>query len=319
MKGKKLIQLGCLLIPAVVVAAACSVGLGSNPIEVAPSQGSVPISADSTVSTHSENTEQPGQEESKISESTELPSTDESMSDNSKTASSVQQSSVQSSKTTSQTSTSSQPTVKEQSQTSTSPKSTQNSVAPKENSQTVKQETSKAPSKTEVSKAQPKAEASQATKPQTSKPQSSKKPTQQQKPQASKPTESSIVQHSEVKQESQEPSVVVTPEPTGKYVDGTYKATVEVDGFAEEGFLYDLEVTVTVSGGEVANISGKIKNDRSEDPESNEAYVRRAVKKLSSTIIAKQDTNGVDAISNATYSSDAILKATATALAQAKR
>ena len=108
-------------------------------------------------------------------------------------------------------------------------------------------------------------------------------------------------------------------EPTGGYIDGTYKAVAEVDGFEEEGFLYDLEITVTVSGGEITAITGRIKNDRSDDPEANEAYVRRAVKKLSEAIIGGQSTENVDVITNATYSSGAVLKATADALSQAER
>ena len=108
-------------------------------------------------------------------------------------------------------------------------------------------------------------------------------------------------------------------EPTGGYIDGTYKAVAEVDEFEEEGFLYDLEITVTVSGGEITAITGRIKNDRSDDPEANEAYVRRAVKKLSDAIIIGQSTENVDVITNATYSSGAVLKATAEALSQAER
>ena len=108
-------------------------------------------------------------------------------------------------------------------------------------------------------------------------------------------------------------------EPTGGYIDGTYKAVAEVDGFEGEGFLYDLEITVTVSGGEITAITGRIKNDRSDDPEANEAYVRRAVKKLSDAIIIGQSTENVDVITNATYSSGAVLKATAEALSQAER
>lgn len=107
--------------------------------------------------------------------------------------------------------------------------------------------------------------------------------------------------------------------PAGRYTDGTYTAAAEVDGFEEEGFLYDLEVTVTISGGEIASINGRIINDRSEDPSSNEAYVRRAVKKLSDVIIANQGSDGVDVISNATYSSNAVLRAVSDALAQAER
>lgn len=108
-------------------------------------------------------------------------------------------------------------------------------------------------------------------------------------------------------------------EPTGRYIDGTYKAVAEVNGYEEEGFLYDLEITVTVSGGEITAITGRIKNDRSDDPEANEAYVRRAVKKLSEAIIGGQSTENVDIITNATYSSGTVLKATADALSQAER
>jgi len=120
---------------------------------------------------------------------------------------------------------------------------------------------------------------------------------------------------SEVNEVSSDPS----ESPAGKYIDGTYNAVAEVDGMDEEGFLYNLEITITISGGELTSINGRIKNDRSEDPASNEAYVRRAVKKLSEVIIPKQDTDGVDIITNATYSSNAVLKATTAALAQAER
>lgn len=112
---------------------------------------------------------------------------------------------------------------------------------------------------------------------------------------------------------------VAEPEPVGRYIDGIYQSTAEVNGVEEEGFLYDLEVTVTVSGGQISDISARIKNDRSEDPESNDAYVRRAVKKLSSVIIANQGIGGVDVISNATYSSNAFLSAASSAIASAER
>lgn len=110
-----------------------------------------------------------------------------------------------------------------------------------------------------------------------------------------------------------------------KYKDGTYTATATVTD--EEEFDYDISVAVTVSGGLITDLTADKTEDRSADPESNDSYLKRAVEGTSKKtgikeqLVTKSSENGgvvdvdsVDAVSNATYSSNAVKKAAKEAL-----
>lgn len=96
------------------------------------------------------------------------------------------------------------------------------------------------------------------------------------------------------------PDTPVTP--TGKYSDGTY------EGFARgfDGFMY---VSVVIQSGKIASIDITQTND-------NEPYLSDA-KTLIDVIIQKQTTDGISAVSGATYSSNGILNSVKKALAKA--
>lgn len=333
MKNHKIIQSVLMLVPAGVVGIACAFGLVMHPVNIVAPDNAAAVSQTSDEASETSFVSESAEPETLGDEQTSLTDTsDTSKAESSRTSSSkptkessaaseaessktqeklTQQSSqrVESSQSSkgesSKASGISVPQAQTSEQQESSRSATQQSSSPKPQTETSKPQTAQSsqreqePSKTEVSRP---AETSR---------QESRQP-------SSKPTQESSAAPTEISEVSEETSNI--PEvPVGKYIDGTYKATSEVDGFDEEGFLYDLEVTVTVSGGEITSITGKIKNDRSEDPSSNEAYVRRAVKKLSDVIIPNQGTSGVDVISNATYSSNAVLKAVSEALAQAER
>lgn len=327
MNRKTIFRSVCLLLPAVMVGAACLFGLASHADEVmkadtilSVSQASDENSQDNAVS----ETAQPEEPEPVSSEQPLKPASSvasQAESQSSVVSKTESQQPVKTSTADSQVASSavSEPSVvlpasslpeeSMESKTEASQVSVTAVSRPEETTE-VRQE----PSVAEVSREvviQPSQEIQEQSKVQ---PTESTEESQEESSTVITP-ESSIVPEPE---ESEKPSTV-SEEPTGKYLDGTYRSVAEVDGTEEEGFLYDLEVTVTVSGGEITAITGKIKNDRSDDPSANEAYVKRAVKKLSERIIDSQGTNGVDVISNATYSADAVLKATAEALAQAER
>lgn len=338
----KIIQTVCLLLPAGVVGLACAWGLGTHPVDlIAPSESAVvrQESGAEETSIISQTASPEDVSEAKVSETEENQSAVKNRSrlnskpESQKTISKTDQKQTgdrRESKSESASLTSKQASApKKESSTKQENRSEASHLQPgtaqtdlreqtsspndhvspevsrrTENSHTAVRETS--PAQTDARSNQ-----EQSTAPQES-------PHQESSPSSAASRRESSVPASARSEASAEPSPV--PEtPTGRYRDGTYRAVAEVDGMEEEGFLYDLEVTVTVSGGEITAISGRIKNDRSEDPSSNEAYVKRAVKRLSDTIIARQEAVGVDVISNATYSSNAVLKATADALTQAER
>jgi uncharacterized protein with FMN-binding domain len=88
------------------------------------------------------------------------------------------------------------------------------------------------------------------------------------------------------------------------YVDGTYTAT-------ETGLLSDVTVTVTITGGQLAAIEADASG---ETP----ALGGAAAESLTAAILAAGTTDGVDEVSGATYTSTAVLTATAECLDQAK-
>ncbi len=325
--NKKIVQSVCLLLPAVVMGIACILGLSLHPADIIIPENTAEASRISSELTETTQTDSFSTEQTSLSESSDTPKTEISQAASSKPdrqqessskneSSQVQEKPIQQSTPKAEISQENKSEETQISEISSVP--TQTSMQ-EESSHTLVQETSQV-QPSDVSKTDT-AKPSQTPPEQSSIQEVSRaaEPSHPESTQASSnPVQESSIQPI-IKSEESEESSTVSEEPTGKYTDGTYQSTAEVDGMEEEGFLYDLEITVTISGGEIISISGKIKNDRSEDPSSNEAYVKRAVKKLSDSIIANQEINGVDVISNATYSSNAVLKATAEALAQAER
>ena len=88
------------------------------------------------------------------------------------------------------------------------------------------------------------------------------------------------------------------------YKDGTYKGT----GI---GYAGDLTVEVTVEGGKITNIEII---ETSDDKE----YLSKA-EALTDDIIAKQQAEGIDTVTGATYSSKGILEATEKALEESTK
>lgn len=119
---------------------------------------------------------------------------------------------------------------------------------------------------------------------------------------------------------------VAMAEGTAKYKDGTYSATANVksEEDADDEFDYDISVNVTIDGGRIANVAVEKGKDRSDEPGDNDSYFNKAVngtKKKASVparIVDNQGTDGVDEVSTATYTSNAIKAAVNDALKQAE-
>ena len=87
-------------------------------------------------------------------------------------------------------------------------------------------------------------------------------------------------------------------------------------------------MTITIKDGKITDVSVKKTDDDSEDPESNELYFGYAADGRSykgkhyagipGQIIDRQSASGLDAVSGATYSSRAMLKAAEKALSDAE-
>ena len=116
---------------------------------------------------------------------------------------------------------------------------------------------------------------------------------------------------------------------TNKYLDGTYSATVKCEDYEDDPlFTYKIKVTIVIKDGKIKDVSVKKTDDDSEDPESNELYFGYAAdgrtKKgkhydgIPDQIIDRQSSSGLDAISGATYSSKAMIKAAEKALSDAE-
>ena len=126
-------------------------------------------------------------------------------------------------------------------------------------------------------------------------------------------------------------SPVQEPDPpedeTGKYIDGTYTAT----GWCSDEwatFRYELTVAVTVEQGRITALQVIPGEDQSDDPSMNDSFFQRAmsgytdrtgavVKGIPDRVIQAQGTDGVDAVSRATYTSNTLLSLTGQALAPA--
>lgn len=92
-------------------------------------------------------------------------------------------------------------------------------------------------------------------------------------------------------------------EAAGGYADGTYTAT-------EQGYLSEVSVTVTISGGKVSDVAIDASG---ETP----ALGGAAAEQLAESLKAAGSTNGVDAVSGSTFTSEAVLAAMDACLAQA--
>jgi uncharacterized protein with FMN-binding domain len=88
-------------------------------------------------------------------------------------------------------------------------------------------------------------------------------------------------------------------EEAGKYTDGTYEGT-------GKGYKSEIKVKVTVEGGKITDITVV---EHGDDP----AYFGLA-SEITESIVEKQGTEGVDAVSGATFSSKGILEAVDNAL-----
>ena len=87
------------------------------------------------------------------------------------------------------------------------------------------------------------------------------------------------------------------------YTDGTYTAS-------EQGYLSEVGVTVTITGGKVTNV---VIDASGETPELG----GKAAETLSASLLAAGSTVGVDAVSGSTMTSDAVFAAMNDCLAQA--
>ena len=92
---------------------------------------------------------------------------------------------------------------------------------------------------------------------------------------------------------------------SGQYVDGTYEGT-------GKGVKSDIKVSVEVKGEKIETIAVTEHNET-------EAMIDAAVETTIPEIVEKQTTEGVDALSGASGSSNGIIEAVAQALDQAKK
>ena len=119
-------------------------------------------------------------------------------------------------------------------------------------------------------------------------------------------------------QPENEPSEPAVPE--SRYADGDYYVSVTCYPDGDEDFdPYTLTVKVTISGDRITDVSDVSGDGGS----SNDSYIRKAVNGTSkkegvvSQITSRGDPSGVDAVSGATCTSDAIVAACEQALSQA--
>lgn len=109
------------------------------------------------------------------------------------------------------------------------------------------------------------------------------------------------------------------------YADGVYSAQALCTD--EDFFSYWLQVDVTIMGGLITGVDVSKYDDVSDDPESNETYLNYAIygrtyrdvwyEGIVSQVLARQSGDGVDVVSRATYSSNAIITGVQDALVQA--
>lgn len=114
-------------------------------------------------------------------------------------------------------------------------------------------------------------------------------------------------------------------ENTAKYKDGIYQASMLCAD--EDTFIYTVQVTITIADGQITEIAVEKLDDQSEYPEDNDTYLDYAIngrtrkniwyEGVVKQILTAQSAEHVDAVSSATYSSNAITGAAQDALEQA--
>lgn len=102
--------------------------------------------------------------------------------------------------------------------------------------------------------------------------------------------------------------------PKEGYEDGTYTGTAACKG--EEFKEYSVTADVTIKDGKIAAVSI---SSTAKGTNLKQFMSREEIKNLPSRIVAKNGTGGVDAVSGATYSSNAIFNAVNDALSKAKK
>ncbi len=100
-----------------------------------------------------------------------------------------------------------------------------------------------------------------------------------------------------------------TPANTKFKADGTYTGSAEC-----ESFKYNITVTIIISGDEITSVTATSDADRDNMP-----YFEMANAKIPAQLLANQSTSGVDSVSGATKSSNAIKKAFYYAYKSAKK
>lgn len=139
---------------------------------------------------------------------------------------------------------------------------------------------------------------------------------------SSKQEESSDQESSSEEESSDQES---SGEEESRYVDGVYQADALCDD--EDTFSYTVRTSITIAEGSITEVAVEKLNDNSEDPESNDIYLDYAIngrtrkdvwyEGVVNQILNNQSADHIDAVSSATYSSNAIAEAAKTALAQA--
>ncbi|MBQ9014531.1 MAG: FMN-binding protein [Firmicutes bacterium] len=105
-------------------------------------------------------------------------------------------------------------------------------------------------------------------------------------------------------------------EPTYPYADGTYSIDVRVYADEDEDFDdYDMTVEITISEGKISGVTVASSNSSPSD----KAYIKRAQNGMKSKLVGRDSASGVDTVSGATCTSEAILDACRQALSQAKQ
>ncbi len=109
------------------------------------------------------------------------------------------------------------------------------------------------------------------------------------------------------------------------YADGVY--SIQVPCTDEDMFSYWLRVDVTIQDGQITGVEVTKYDDTSDDPDSNETYLSYAIngrtyrsvwyEGVVSQVLTLQSGDGVDVVSRATYSSNAIITGVQEALEQA--
>ena len=111
------------------------------------------------------------------------------------------------------------------------------------------------------------------------------------------------------------PPVDPKPEEPSPYADGTYSVTAMVYADDNEDFVdYEITASVTIENGKIVAIS----DVTGDGNPTNQIYLSLAEEEISGAVLAKGSPDGVDTVSGATCSSNALLDACRAALKQAR-